>query len=52
MHSMNEREACRVVGGVDSHAETHHAAPLDDRGALLGSKSFAVSVAGYRELLA
>jgi transposase len=52
MHSMNQRGICRVIGGVDSHADTHHAAALDDRGALLGTRSFGVSAAGYRELLA
>lgn len=51
MHSMNQ-EIRRVIGGVDSHADTHHVAALDDRGCLLGSKSFPVSAAGYRELLA
>jgi transposase len=51
MHSMKQ-EVRRVIGGVDSHADTHQAAALDERGRLLGSKSFAVSVAGYRELLA
>ncbi len=51
MHSMN-RELRRVIGGVDSHADTRHAAALDERGRLLGTKSYAVSAAGYRELLA
>lgn len=51
MHSMNH-ELRHVIGGVDAHADTHHAAALDDRGALLGTKSFAVSAAGYSELLA
>jgi transposase len=51
MHSMNQ-DLRRVIGGVDSHADTHQAAALDDRGRLLGTKSFAVSAAGYRELLA
>jgi transposase len=51
MHSMKQ-EVRRVIGGVDSHADSHHAAALDERGRLLGTKSFAVSVAGYRELLA
>jgi hypothetical protein len=45
-------EQRRVIGGVDAHTDTHHAAALDDRGALLGSRSFPVSAAGYRELLA
>jgi transposase len=51
MRSMNH-EGCRVIGGVDAHADTHHAAALDDRGGLLGIAVFAVSAAGYRELLA
>jgi transposase len=51
MHSM-EQEIRRVIGGVDSHADTHHVAALDDRGCLLGTKSFVVSARGYRELLA
>ena len=51
MLSMNQ-EVRRVIGGVDSHADTHQAAALDERGRLLGTKSFAVSAAGYRELLA
>ena len=50
MQSMNE-ERPRVVGGVDAHAETHHAAVLDDRGALLETRSFEVSAVGYRALL-
>jgi len=48
---MNQ-ELRRVIGGVDSHADNHQAAALDERGRLLGSKSFAVSAAGYRELQA
>jgi len=51
MHSMNEEAICRIIGGVDSHVDSHHAAALDDRGALLGTNSFEVSEAGYRELL-
>jgi transposase len=51
MQSMTE-EARRVIGGVDAHADTHHAAALDERGALLGSRSFTVSSRGYGELLA
>ena len=47
---MNHDER-RVIGGVDAHAETHHAAALDGRGALLDTRSFTVSAAGYRELL-
>jgi transposase len=43
--------ARRVIGGVDARTDTHHAAVLDDRGALLASRSFSVSEVGYRELL-
>ena len=50
MQSMNE-DGRRVIGGIDAHADTHHAAALDERGGLLGIESFAASVAGYRELL-
>jgi hypothetical protein len=39
MRSMT-REDTLVVGGVDAHAETHHAAALDQRGALLSTNSF------------
>jgi transposase len=39
-----------VIGGVDAHADTHHAAALDERGALLGSAGFATTTDGYREL--
>jgi transposase len=39
-----------VVGGVDAHADTHHAAALDERGALLGSAGFAATTDGYGEL--
>jgi transposase len=39
-----------VVGGVDAHADTHHAAALDERGALLGSAGFATTTDGYGEL--
>ena len=40
-----------VVGGVDAHADTHHAAALDQRGALIGSEGFPAMPDGYRELL-
>ena len=39
-----------VVGGVDAHADSHHAAALDERGALLGSEGFATTMDGYGEL--
>ena len=46
---MKHHEAV-VVGGVDAHAEIHHAAALDERGALLGSAGFPTTSDGYREL--
>ena len=50
MHSMTQDQAPVVIGGVDAHADTHHAAALDSRGALLGSRRFAVTSAGYEQL--
>jgi transposase len=51
MHSMNEHDPVAVVGGVDAHADTHYAAVLDQRGALLATKSFATTTPGYAALL-
>jgi transposase len=39
-----------VIGGVDTHADVHVAAALNDLGALLGTSSFATTPAGYAEL--
>lgn len=46
------REVSEVTGGVDTHAEVHVAAALDQIGGLLGSASFPVSATGYAALLA
>ena len=40
-----------VIGGVDTHARTHHAAVIDSAGRILGSKQFEASIAGYVQLL-
>ncbi len=40
-----------VVGGVDTHADVHVAAALDENGAVLGIESFPTDAAGYRSLL-
>ena len=40
-----------VVGGVDTHADTHVAAAVDHNGGLLGVASFPAVEAGYQELL-
>jgi transposase len=41
-----------VIGGVDTHADTHHAAALDGTGRLLGDVEFAATAVGYAALLA
>jgi transposase len=50
MQSMTQDKPL-VVGGVDSHADTHHAAALDERGRLLSTNGFATTTSGYRQLL-
>ena len=45
MHSMTQ-ENTLVVGGVDAHADTHHAAALDERGALLATQELPDDDAG------
>lgn len=40
-----------VIGGIDTHADTHHAAVLDDRGRLVGTAAFPATGQGYRDLL-
>ena len=37
----------RICGGVDTHLDTHVAAALDERGALLGVESFDTTPTGY-----
>ena len=41
-----------VVGGVDTHKDTHTAAAIDERGRLLGCQQFPTTPRGYQELLA
>jgi transposase len=40
-----------VIGGVDTHADTHEAAAVDERGRLLGVDRFPTTEDGYRQLL-
>jgi transposase len=40
-----------VIGGVDTHADSHVAAAIDGNGAMLGIESFSADSAGYEELL-
>jgi transposase len=48
------REGSRidVVGGVDTHQDTHTAAVLDMTGRPLGDRQFPTTAGGYRQLLA
>ena len=40
-----------VIGGVDTHGRTHHAAVIDQQGRLLGDREFPASGSGYRQRL-
>jgi transposase len=40
-----------VIGGVDTHGRTHHAAVLDTQGRLLGDREFPADRGGYQQLL-
>jgi len=52
MISMTTTTTRVVVGGVDTHGQTHHAAVIDDVGRQLGDREFPASPAGYRALAA
>ncbi len=39
-----------VIGGVDTHKDTHVVAALGEQGALLGTASFPTNLAGYAQL--
>ena len=41
-----------VIGGVDTHGQTHHVAVIDEVGRELGDREFPASPAGYRALAA
>jgi transposase len=42
----------QVIGGVDTHRDTHHAAAIDQTGGLLGDAEFPAAAIGYAALLA
>lgn len=42
----------QVVGGVDTHKNTHYAAAIDDQGRLLDHHEFPANDRGYQQLLA
>ena len=41
-----------VIGGVDTHKHTHHAAVIDQNGRLLGGREFRTDAGGQADLLA
>jgi transposase len=41
----------QVIGGVDTHSRTHHAAVVDHLGRHLGDREFPATPNGYRDLL-
>lgn len=45
------REVTEVIGGVDTHADTHTVAALDQVGGLLGTATYPATAAGYQQLL-
>src|SRR4051794_6855055 len=49
--AMTTSDGATVVGGVDCHAQVHHAAALDETGRRLGDRAFPATVAGYADLL-
>ena len=44
-------EAGAVIGGVDTHKHSHHAAVIDQNGQLLGDGEFSTDAGGQAELL-
>lgn len=40
-----------IIGGVDTHKKTHHAAAIDHNGGVLGDHEFPATSAGYQALL-
>ena len=50
MISMTNPTSRVVVGGVDTHGQTHHAAVIDEVGRQLDDREFPASPAGYRAL--
>ena len=43
---------CRIVGGVDTHKDLHVAAIVDEQDRVIGTRSFATTRQGYRQMLA
>ncbi|WP_319461057.1 IS110 family transposase [Micromonospora sp. RTP1Z1] len=49
--TQDSQQAQRIVGGVDTHGETHHAAVVDKVGRQLADRQFPTTPQGYRHLL-
>ncbi len=49
---MSNCAARQIVGGVDTHKDSHVAAVIDVAGRLLGTRGFPTTAAGYNSLLA
>ncbi|WP_329521681.1 IS110 family transposase [Spirillospora sp. NBC_01491] len=47
-----QQQVFEVAGGVDTHADTHTAAVIDQVGRVLGTRQFPADTAGYTALLA
>lgn len=45
------RRSTTIIGGVDTHTATHHAAVIDARGRILGDSEFPATSAGYVAML-
>jgi transposase len=52
MDRKSESAASAVVGGVDTHKDLHVAAVVDHQDRVLGTRSFASTRQGYRQMLA
>ena len=50
MTSMASSTTRVVIGGVDTHGQTHHAAIIDEVGRQIGDREFPATPAGYRAL--
>lgn len=46
-----DEAAIGVVGGVDTHQDTHTVAVIDQVGRVLGTQQFPATAAGYADLL-
>lgn len=46
-----KRTPATIYCGVDTHADTHHAAIITDTGILIGSRQFDTTITGYSELI-